>query len=156
MTAVLLAVSLAAVIALGTNAGVHICGVVALNPALRALDAPTYVTVKQSADLYFPALMKPLTLTGLGALLAQTAIGGLDGNAGAAIPAALGLVAAVAALVVVFRGDQPINDRMAAWAVGDPPTDWSTWRSRWEQYFRVRTLATMVAFLAALTGLVLR
>jgi len=153
VTAALLAASLAAVVLLGITAGVHVSGVAALNPALRALDPLTYVAVKQSADRHFPALMKPLTLTGLGALLAQTVLAALQGQPGVAGPAAVGLLAAVVALVAVLRGDLPINQQMATWTGGDPPADWLTWRSRWERYFLIRTIATLVAFVAALTGL---
>lgn len=152
MNAALLAASLAAVLLLGTSAGVHVCGVAALNPALRALDAPTYVAAKQAADRHFPALMTPLTLAGLGALLAQTVLGAIDDQALVAALAAVALLAAVTALVAVLRGDLPINQRMAAWTRDDPPADWTTWRSRWERYFLLRTYAT-VAALAALAGL---
>ncbi|HEX8498410.1 MAG TPA: hypothetical protein VF661_14540 [Actinomycetales bacterium] len=154
MTAVLLhAASLVAVVLLGTSAGVHVCGAAALNPALRALDAPAYVAVKQSADRCFPVLMKPLTLAGLAALLLQGVLAGLTGRADVAALAAVGLLAATAALVAVLRGDLPINERMAGWTSAQPPTDWQTWRNRWERYFLARTLATVTAFLAALAGL---
>lgn len=154
MTGLLLSASLAAVVLLGTSAGVHVCGVAALNPALRALDAPAYVAVKQSADRHFPALMKPLTVAGLIALLAQAILGLLDGRAVVAALATTGLVAALAALFAVLRGDLPINERMAGWQGDEPPADWRTWQVRWERYFRLRTAFTAIAFLAALAGLV--
>lgn len=47
----------------------------------------------------------------------------------------------------------PVNQRMAGWTAAHPPADWLTWRSRWETFFLFRTIATLVAFLAALTGL---
>lgn len=153
-TAVPLTASLAAVVLLGINAGIHICGVAALNPALRLLDAQTYVAVKQSTDRQFPALMRPLTLVGLAALLTQTVAGGLYGYVWVSRLAAVGLLAAIIGLVAVLRGDQPINGRMAQWDRSAPPADWSTWRTRWEGYFWIRTVATAVAFLAALAGLV--
>jgi uncharacterized membrane protein len=153
VTGLLLAASLIAVALLGTSLGVHVSGVAALNPALRALDAPAYVAVKQSADLCFPALMRPLTLAGLVALLAQCVLGWLDGETGVAALAGTGLVAALVALVAVLRGDLPINERMAGWQGDDPPADWRTWQARWERYFRLRTLATTIAFLSALAGL---
>ncbi len=151
----LLGASLAAVVLLGLSAGVHVSGVAALNPALRALDPMTYVAVKQSTDRHFPALMKPLTLAGLGALLTQTVLAALDGHASVAGSSAVGLLAAVLALLAVLRGDLPINQQMARWTRVDPPADWLSWRSRWEHFFVLRTLATLVAFLAAITSLAL-
>ena len=153
MTELLLLASLVAVVLLGTSAGVHVCGAAALNPALRTLDAPTYVAVKQSADRHFPALMKPLTLAGLLALLAQTLLGALTGTVAVALLAGTGLFAALVALSAVLLGDLPINERMAGWDGDAPPGDWRAWQGRWERYFVLRTVATAVAFLAALGGL---
>ena len=151
----LLSASLAAVVLLGISAGVHLCGTAALNPALRAPDAPAYVAVKQSADRHFPVLMKPLILAGLVALLAQAVLALLDGSPVVAALVATGLVAAVLALVAVLRGDLPINERMAGWQGDDPPADWRTWQARWERFFRLRSVFTAIAFGAALTGLVM-
>jgi hypothetical protein len=153
MTNILLPVSLLAVVLLGTSAGVHVGGLAALNPALRALDARTSIAVKQSTDRHFPSFTRPLTLAGLVALLAQTLLGGLYGRVGVAVLAGLGLVAALVALVAVLRGDLPINRQMAGWSPGDPPADWRTWRARWERDFLVRTISTAVAFLAAVAAL---
>ena len=153
MTGLLLSSSLAAVVLLGTSAGVHVCGVAALNPALRALDAPAYVAVKQSVDRHFPALMKPLTVAGLIALLTQAVLGLLEGRAVVAALATTGLLASLVALLAVLRGDLTINERMASWQGDDTPADWRTWQARWERYFRLRTAFTAVAFLSALAGL---
>ena len=153
MNGALTTASLSAVVLLGMSAGVHLGGVAALNPALRALDARAYVAVKQSADRCYPALMRPLTLAGLVALLAQTVLGALAGRTAVAILGGLGLTAAVVALLAVLRGDLPINERMSGWTQDDPPLDWQTWRARWERYFLLRTVATACAFLAAVTAL---
>lgn len=153
MTGILLAFSVLAVALLGTSAGIHVCGIAALNPALRALDGPAYLAVKQSTDRHFPALMRPLTLAGIGALLGSAFVAAVDGRGTVAALAAIGSVAALIALVAVLRGDLPINARMAGWAGDRLPADWRTWQARWEQYFRVRTVATVVAFLAAVACL---
>lgn len=154
MTTLPTAISVVSVLLLGVSAGVHLGGVAALNPALRALDGSTYTAVKQSLDAHFPALMKPLTLTGLLALTLQVVLLGVAGRPVAAGLAAVALLAAVVALVGVLRGDLPLNEEMAGWDRTAPPDDWSTRRARWEQFFRLRTLATSVAFAGALSALV--
>jgi hypothetical protein len=47
----------------------------------------------------------------------------------------------------------PVNERMAGWTADDVPADWLRWRERWERFFAARTVATLVAFAAALAGL---
>ncbi|GAA2006467.1 hypothetical protein JL107_04130 [Nakamurella flavida] len=154
MTGPLLVLSGLAVILLGLSAGIHLCGVAALNPALRALDGPVYLAVKQSTDRYFPALMRPLTLAGIGVLLGLTVLAAIDGRSTVAALDAVGLIAGLVALLGVLRGDLPINLRMADWVGDHLPSDWRTWQARWERWFRLRTVATGVSFLATLAGLV--
>lgn len=153
MTGALVPLAWASAFLLGLSAGIHVVGVLALNPSLRAVDAPTYLAIKQSMDRRFPVLMKPLTLTGVAALLGLTVLAAIDGRADVAVPAGVGLVSAVVALVAVVRGDLPINERMAGWTVDSLPPDWQDWRLRWERFFLARTVATLVASGAALTCL---
>ncbi|PRY11402.1 DUF1772 domain-containing protein [Kineococcus rhizosphaerae] len=155
MSTVLLVVSAAGVVLLGLSAGVHLSGLAALNPTLRDVDSRSYVTVKQSADRHFEPFMRPLTLSGLVALLAQTLLAALGGRTAVAVVAGSALVVAGAALVAVLRGDLPINRRMSGWRPEAPPADWTVWRGRWERFFLVRTVATVLAFLAALAALLL-
>lgn len=153
MSATVLVLAWAAAFLVGLGAGIHVVGVLALNPALRAVDPTAYLAVKQSMDRRFPALMRPLSLAGVVALLVLTVLAAVDGHAGVAVPAGVGLVCAVLAVVAVLRGDLPINERMATWTADALPADWRDWRRRWERFFLVRTLAMLGASAAALTAL---
>ena len=155
MAALLVVVAAVAVGLHGMSAGIHVLGVVALNPSWRTLGPSTYVEVKQAADRRFPVLMRPLTLAGL---VAPALVVGLAVAAGAAALAAVAgaaLVAAAVGLVAVVRGDLPINQRMATWSVVDPPADLAAERTAWERWFAVRTAATAVAAGASIVALVL-
>ncbi len=58
----------------------------------------------------------------------------------AAILWALSVVYSIAALV-------PINNRIASWEKVAPPTDWKTFRRRWDLLHRWRVLLLAVAFI---------
>ncbi len=136
------------------SAGIHVLGVAALNPSWRDLAPATYVEVKQAADRRFPLLMRPFTLAGLAAVGLLAVLAGVSGAVAVAAWAAVALVAALVGLVAVLRGDLPVNRRMATWSPADPPADWQHERARWEQWFRVRTAAALVAAGASLAALV--
>jgi hypothetical protein len=155
MAALLVVVAAVAVALHGMSAGIHVLGVVALNPSWRTLGPAAYVEVKQAADRRFPVLMRPLTLAGLLVLVLVTLLGALAGAVAVAVLGGVGLAAAVVGLVAVLRGDLPINQRMATWSVTDPPADLVAERDRWERWFAVRTAATTVAAGASIVALVL-
>jgi hypothetical protein len=155
MAALLVVVAAVAAALHGMSAGIHVLGVVALNPSWRTLGPATYVEVKQAADRRFPVLMRPLTLAGLLVLVLVTLLGALAGAVAVAVLGGVGLAAAVVGLVAVLRGDLPINQRMATWSVTDPPADLVAERDRWERWFAVRTAATTVAAGASIVALVL-
>lgn len=138
-------VGVVALVFVAALAGVHLAGTVGMNPAMRSLDARSYVSMKQAADVAFPRLARPLLLGGL----VVTAGAGLVAlaTAGAVVQVLLGCALAllVVTLVAVLRGDLPINLAMAAWDPLDPPTDWAGARARWEGFFALRTATTVAA-----------
>jgi hypothetical protein len=155
MAALLVVVTAVAVALHGMSAGIHVLGVVALNPSWRTLEPSTYVEVKQAADRRFPVLMRPLTLAGLVAPALAVGLAVASGAAAVAAAAGAALVAAGVGLVAVLRGDLPINQRMATWSAADPPADLAVERDRWERWFAVRTAATAVAACASIAALAL-
>lgn len=150
----LLPLAVLALLLTGLLAGVHLAGILGLNPALRTLDGPTYVAVKTAADREFPRLARPLMLSSLAAALALAIVGVAEARAGVSTAAAIATAALVATLLAILRGDLPINQRMATWPAEGLPADWQEVRSRWERFFAIRVSTTLVA-VAALAAAVL-
>jgi hypothetical protein len=138
--------AIAATVLVGLLAGVHLTGIAALNRALRALPASTYIQVKQSMDRELPRLAAPLTISSLAAMLGAAITAALAGCTAAAIVAGFGTVAGLVALLAVLRGDLPINKQMDTWDPATPPADWQVLRHRWERFFQVRAIAVLTAF----------
>lgn len=148
-------VGVVALLFVAALAGMHLAGTVGMNPAMRNLDARSYVSMKQAADVSFPRLAKPLLLGGL-VVTAGAGVVALA-TAGAAVLVLLvcAFVLLVVTLVAVLRGDHPINLAMAAWDPLDPPPDWAGARARWERFFALRTAATVAATVCTAAALVL-
>lgn len=153
MTLLLLLTVLALLLA-GLLAGVHLAGILGLNPALRSLDGATYLAVKLAADREFPRLARPLMLSSLVAGVAVVAAAAVEGRPGVTAAASLATAALAVTLAAILRGDLPINQRMASWPTEGLPADWRDVRTRWERFFAVRVATTLIA-VAALAAAVL-
>lgn len=138
-------VDLIALVLVAVLAGVHLSGIVGLNPALRSLDIGTYVPVKQAVDGAFPRLARPLLLGSLLITTAAALVAVRDHQPAAAVLLVLAVALLVVTLLAVLRGDLPINREMGTWDPVSPPVEWEAIRSRWERFFGVRTAASLLA-----------
>lgn len=136
-------------------AGVHLAGGLGLNPAMRSLDGTTYLAIKTAADREFPRLARPLMLAALAAGLAVVVTATVGGHLSVVVAASVASVALAVTLLAIVRGDLPINRRMASWAADELPADWQQVRARWERFFTVRVVATLIAVLALAVAVVL-
>lgn len=66
-----------------------------------------------------------------------------------ATSAVLWLLASVYSLIALV----PINNRIASWEKLTPPTDWKTYRSRWDMHHRWRTALLTIAFAFLIVGI---
>ncbi len=129
----------------GLVAGTMTIGLVAVRPAMHSLPATTYVLVKQAFDISYPKFMKPLQIACLLSTVALTAVAAVVGSAACAILAAVAAVGVFTNIIVTVRGDLPINNAMATWTPGAPPSDWQSQRARWDFFNSIRTIAAVSA-----------
>lgn len=125
--------------------GLHLSGVGGLNPALRSVDGPTYVVIKQACDRQFPRIARPLMLGSLALTVATAVTAVIAGHPTVAVPAFAAVLALAVTLGSILRGDLPLNRIMGAWTPSRMPDDWMSVRSRWERFFLVRAAANGVA-----------
>ena len=95
---------LAAMVLVAMLLGVHLFGQFAMNPAMAAVDAVTYIRVKRSFDLVVPRFAKPLMVAALVATAAAL-VAALSLEAHVAVACGVGLVALVVTLLAIVRGD---------------------------------------------------
>lgn len=115
-----------------------------LELALRRLDGPAYVTVRQVEHDYFPWLIGVLLVPTYAAVLTLVILARKAGSP-ALRPAAAALALLVLALVVSFIVNAPINLAQIDWNAQAPPADWASIRDRWQTAHAVRTLFCLMA-----------
>ena len=66
-----------------------------------------------------------------------------------ATSAVLWILASVYSLIALV----PINNRIKSWEKSAPPTDWKTYRRRWDRHHRWRVLLLTIAFAFLIVGI---
>jgi hypothetical protein len=141
----MVALTLIALVVSTLLGGLHLSGVGGLNPALRSVDGPTYVAMKQALDRSFPRLARPLMLGSLALSAATAVVAAIGGHPGVAVLGLAAVLALAVTLAAILRGDLPVNRIMATWTPTRLPEDWKSVRDRWERFFLVRVAANLLA-----------
>jgi hypothetical protein len=118
--------------------------VLILELALRRLDGPAYVQVRQAEHDYFPWYIGVLLVPTYAATLLLVILARKAGSR-ALRPAAAALVLLALALVVSFAVNAPINLAQINWNAQAPPADWASVRDRWQVAHAVRTVLCVLA-----------
>jgi uncharacterized membrane protein len=123
--------------------------VLALELALRRLDGPAYIAVRQAEYDYFTSFIGAIFAPTLIALVTLVIVAS-KARSPVLRPAliALGLLLVAIAVTLIVNG--PINVEQLRWNAQAPPADWQHVRDRWQIAHAIRTLALALA-LAFLT-----
>jgi uncharacterized membrane protein len=118
--------------------------VLVLELALRRLDGPEYVRVRQAEFSYFTSFIGAVTVLTLIAV-AMLVIQARRAHSRMLRPAAFALVLLLLALAISLVVNAPINVAQQNWSVQTPPADWASVRDRWQIAHAVRTVAIVLA-----------
>ncbi|MGW9030570.1 anthrone oxygenase family protein [Streptomyces sp. NPDC055722] len=127
----------------GMLAGVAVT-VLFLELALRRLDGPTYVRVRQVEFTFFTWYIGAITVPTLVAV-AVLVIYARKAQSPIRRPAAIALGLLLLALLVTLAVNGPINVEELGWNVQAPPADWAHVRDHWQIAHAVRTAAIVLA-----------
>ncbi|HEY6879615.1 MAG TPA: hypothetical protein VI299_16425 [Polyangiales bacterium] len=120
----------------------------ALGKATRQLSATSYLELRQQINA---AIAKPLVRLYVVTLLALLATGALA-FVEHAWPCALGAAVAALSLVVdlllAVKLNVPINTQMDRWTPATLPSDWESYRARWDSALALRRLVLGAGFIA--------
>lgn len=124
-----------------------------LIPAQRHLDAAAYTVLEQHMNDVLEYLTATLMVasTLLAAAVAWFTTRTRPGRR-PVILAAVALVAIVAMVITTLTINAPVNFAIDGWDPTAPPTDWLTWRRRWEIGHAVRTYVGLLGLAAALAA----
>ena len=118
----------------------------ALSPVQQNMDAQSYITLRKMIDEQIRTRLKYAYISALLVTVFFLLHGLYEPSFVVVASAAIALMALLADLWLIFRGDVPINDVINGWTTSKFPPDWTAYRSRWFYYFRMRQVAAAVGF----------
>ncbi len=72
------------------------------------------------------------------------------------ITACVSFIALIADLLLMLKGNMPINDLINTWTSDHYPDNWAEYRAKWLQIFLYREVATITGFISLVIGAVFR
>ena len=120
--------------------------VLVLELALRRLDGPGYVAVRQAEYDYFTWFIGAVSVPTIIALVTLVMVA-YKARSSVLRPALIALGLVLVAIVITLIVNGPINIEQLRWNSQAPPTDWQHVRDRWQIAHALRTLALVLALL---------
>ena len=139
-----------AVVLAGLLAGTEFIVRWGVQPALSRLDARTSLAARKSLIRALRALVPSIGLPTL-AFAGLSAVNGRDTDGAMLRWAAV--IALVVFFAIAFAGTVPINARIDAWSLDDPPADAEAVIRRWQLIDVFRSSAAVIAFVLLVVGL---
>jgi undecaprenyl pyrophosphate phosphatase UppP len=118
--------------------------VLVLEFALRSLDGPQYVVVRQAEYEYFSWFIGAIFVATLIAVITAV-LQAYKADRSLLRPTLIALALILLAAVVTLVVNGPINVEQQGWNPQAPPTDWARIRDRWQVAHAVRTAALCLA-----------
>lgn len=120
---------------------------IALRNVQEQLNAASYIQLRKLIDQNFLRKFKPVMYAALVSGLALIVLCFIDGSEFLRIASVIAYLALLTDVALTVKGDLPINAIINSWSEENYPADWSSYRSKWLQYFSGRQAANISGFL---------
>ena len=128
--------------------------IIALKNAQINMQPNTYIEFRKLMDAGFRANFKYAVYAGLiGNLVLLIATAKAPGSL-IFITSAIAFFALVADVLLMMKGNMPINNMINGWEADQYPADWALYRTKWLKVFQYRQVANITGFVSLLAGTV--
>jgi hypothetical protein len=126
--------------------GTDVFGAIVLRPAVAAVDDRTFVQLLGHIHRIADVRLRNITLAGLIAAIATTAVAGASGHWVSTAAGALATLAVITFIAVYNRVSKPVNTALTAAALADQvPRDARQLQARWDSVINARVALQTVA-----------
>jgi uncharacterized membrane protein len=135
----------------GIAAGILVAVMAAVMPAMLSLPDGMALRFKQKFDLLIDRVNPPVVMIGLvTGILILIVTDGLTTTA--KVFMVIGIVGTAGVAAISLGINMPINRRMAAWPLDEPPAEFRSLIGRWQKSHAIRTLSGLTGFVGFLVA----
>jgi hypothetical protein len=128
--------------------------IVALKKVQTDLGGGSYIQLRKLLDANFRANYKYAVYAALVMSLLLVLINIKSSNSLLFIMAVISLTALITDLLLMMKGNMPINNLINTWTPVHYPDNWAEYRAKWLQVFFYREIATITGFISLVIGAV--
>ena len=128
--------------------------IVALKNVQHGMQAESYIELRKLLDINFRANYKYAVYAALLTSLLLVLVNIKSPGSLLFITSAIAFTALIADVLLMMKGNMPINNLINTWTVDNYPPDWAMYRAKWLRVFFYREIVTMAGFISLLFGAV--
>jgi len=130
--------------------------IVALKNVQNHMNARSYIELRKLLDANFRANYKYAVYAALVTNLILVLVNIQSPGSLLFISSTIAFIALIADVVLMMKGNMPINNLINTWTTDTYPATWSDYRKKWLRIFYYREIATITGFISLITGAVFR
>lgn len=126
--------------------------IIALKKVQTSMNAASYIELRKLLDSNFRSRFKYVVYGALllNILLVIAAAGSAAGLL--TVCSAISLGCLIADILLMIKGNMPINNIINSWSETDYPVSWQSYRRKWLLFFKYRQLFSITGFIALCIG----
>lgn len=128
--------------------------IIALKNVQHCMQAESYIELRKLLDVNFRANYKFAVYAALVTSFILVLINIKTPGSLLFITSSIAFVALIADVLLMMKGNMPINDLINTWTVDHYPADWALYRAKWLRIFLFREIVTITGFISLVTGAV--
>lgn len=129
--------------------------IVALKNVQKTMAAGSYIELRNLLDKSFRANYKYAVYSALITSLLHAAVNIKSPDNLLFITAVIAFIALAADVLLMMKGNMPINNLINTWTAEKYPANWAEYRAKWLQVFFYREIVTIIGFVSLVFGSVL-
>ena len=126
--------------------------IISLTDVQQRMNVNEYIVFRNLTDQNFRLKFSKVVYATLLSSLALVIISIIHFNIVLLICAVTALLAFIIDIMIMLKGNLPINDIINTWTYENYPPNWNEYREKWLGYFRLRQIANLTGFVSLLLG----
>jgi hypothetical protein len=123
---------------------------IALRNVQESMGAASYIELRKLLDRNFLKKFKPVVYSALILGFVLVVVASFQSSAILLAGSSLAFAGLLIDVVLIVKGDMPINRIINNWTLETFPTNWGEYRSKWLYWFSWRQVANISGFIALL------